>query len=97
MGEALSYEFEGMVLNPFGVDIDLPFWVFKRLKKPHLLERDRPIGKMRMRARVFGFTEAFHAAPKLCGRALSSHVLNLHGQSHGQSRWFWENAVAVSY
>jgi len=97
MREALFYGFEGKVLNPFGVDIDLPLWVFERLKKPHLLERDRPTGKMRMRARVFGFTEAFHAAPKFCGRALSSHVLNLHGQSYGESRRFWGNAVAVSY
>ncbi len=46
--------FEGKVLNPFGVDIDLPLWVFKRLKKLHLLERDRPTGKMRILARVFG-------------------------------------------
>jgi hypothetical protein len=37
LGEALSNEFEGMVLNPFGVEIDLPFWVFKRLKKLRLL------------------------------------------------------------
>jgi hypothetical protein len=32
LGEALSYKFEGKVLNPFGIEIDLPFWVFKRLK-----------------------------------------------------------------
>ncbi len=54
LGEALSYEFEGKVLNPFGVDIDLSTWVFTRLKKLHLLERDRPTGKMRIRAHVFG-------------------------------------------
>ena len=54
MSEALSNEFEGKVLNPFGFDIDLPFWVFKRLKKLHLLERDRPTGKFRIQSRVFG-------------------------------------------
>jgi hypothetical protein len=54
IGEALSFEFEGKVLNPYGIDIDLPHWVFTRLKKLHLLERDRPTGKMRIRARVFG-------------------------------------------
>jgi hypothetical protein len=48
LGEALSYEFEGKVLNPSGIEIDLPFWVFKRLKKLHLLERDHPTGMMRM-------------------------------------------------
>jgi hypothetical protein len=57
LGEALSFEFEGKVLNPFGVDIDLPLWVFKRLKKLHLLERDRPSGKMRIRAQVFGLID----------------------------------------
>ena len=39
IGRALSDEFDGKILNPFGVEIDLPFWVFKRLKKLHLLER----------------------------------------------------------
>jgi hypothetical protein len=29
-------EFDGRVLNPSGVEIDLPFWAFKRLKKLHL-------------------------------------------------------------
>ncbi len=57
LGEALFYQFEGKVLNPFGVDIDLPLWVFKRLKKLHLLERDRPTGKMRIRAQVFGLMD----------------------------------------
>ena len=40
-----------------GIDIDLPFWVFERLKKLHLLERDRPTGKMRIRAQVFGLMD----------------------------------------
>ncbi|HRZ41049.1 MAG TPA: hypothetical protein P5246_08570 [Candidatus Omnitrophota bacterium] len=47
-------EFEGKVLNPFGIEIDLPFWVFKRLKKLHLMERDHPSGKLRIKASVFG-------------------------------------------
>jgi hypothetical protein len=54
LGEALSYEFQGKVLNPSGIEIDLPFWVFKQLKRLHLLERDHPTGMMRIKARVFG-------------------------------------------
>ncbi len=54
IGEALSYDFDGKILNPHGVEIDLPFWVFKRLKKLHLLERDRETGKRRIQARIFG-------------------------------------------
>jgi hypothetical protein len=50
----LSDEFDGRVLNPKGVEIDLPYWVFKRLKKLHLLERDRKTGKRWIQARVFG-------------------------------------------
>jgi len=50
----LSEEFDGKVLNPDGVEIDLPFWVFKRLKKLHLLERDPSTGMRRIQARVFG-------------------------------------------
>ena len=42
------------MLNPYGVDIDVSQRVFTRLKKLHLLERDRPSGKMRIRARIFG-------------------------------------------
>lgn len=56
-GEALSEDFDGKVLNPQGVEIDLPFWVFKRLKKLHLLERDRETGKRRIDARVFRLME----------------------------------------
>lgn len=40
MRKLLGKEFDGRVLNPSGVEIDLPFWAFKRLKKLHLLERD---------------------------------------------------------
>jgi hypothetical protein len=53
----LSDDFDGKVLNPSGVEIDLPFWVFKRLKKLHLLERDRETGKRRICERVFGLME----------------------------------------
>ncbi len=49
IGEALSDDFDGKVINPHGVEIDLPFWVFKRLKKLHLLERDGRTGKRRIR------------------------------------------------
>ena len=54
IGEALSNDFDGKVLNPDDVEIDLPYWVFKRLKKLHLLERDRETGMRRIQARVFG-------------------------------------------
>jgi hypothetical protein len=53
----LSEDFDGTVLNPYGVEIDLPFWVFKQLKKLHLLERDRETGKRRICERVFGLME----------------------------------------
>ena len=53
-GRALSDEFDGKILNPSGVEIDLPFWVFRRLKKLNLLERDRMSGRRRIRAHVFG-------------------------------------------
>ncbi len=57
IGEALSFEFDGKVLNPSGVEIDLPFWVFKRLKKLHLLERDSATGMRRIQARVFSLMD----------------------------------------
>jgi hypothetical protein len=57
MGKALSEEFDGKVLNPSGVEIDLPFWVFKRLKKLHLLERDRETGLRRICDGVFGLMD----------------------------------------
>jgi len=57
MGEALSYDFDGKVLNPNGVEIDLPFWVFKRLKKLHLLERDPETGLRKIDKRVFGLMD----------------------------------------
>jgi hypothetical protein len=56
-GEALSDEFDGKVLNPNGVEIELPYWVFKRLKKLHLLERDRKTGRRRIQARISGLME----------------------------------------
>jgi hypothetical protein len=57
MCESLGKEFYGRVLNPSGVEIDLPYWAFKRLKKLHLLERDPGTGKHRICARVFGLME----------------------------------------
>jgi hypothetical protein len=57
MSESLGKEFDGRVLNPSGVEIDIPFWAFKRLKKLHLLERDRETGKRRICARVFALME----------------------------------------
>jgi hypothetical protein len=48
-GEALSDEFNINVLTPDGVEIELPFQVFKQLKKLHLLERDRITGKRKIK------------------------------------------------
>ena len=45
----MSDEFDGRVLTPDGIEIDLPFQVFKQLKKLHLLERDRITGKRRIK------------------------------------------------
>jgi hypothetical protein len=47
IGETLSNDFDGKVLNPNGVEIDPPFWAFKRLKKLHSLKRDGATGKRR--------------------------------------------------
>jgi len=53
----LSDEFDGKILNPHGVEIDLPFWVFKRLKKLRLLERNPATGMRRIREGVFGLMD----------------------------------------
>ena len=37
--------------------VDLPFWAYRRLKKPRLLERDRQTGMRRIRGDVFGFMD----------------------------------------
>jgi hypothetical protein len=58
----LSDEFDGRVLNPGGVLIDLPFWVFKRLKKLNLLERDPETGRRRIRTDVFGLMDLWEGA-----------------------------------
>ncbi len=61
MAQSLAEQFDARVLNPWGVEIALPFWAFKRLKKLHLLERDRKTGKRRICARVFGLMEIWEA------------------------------------
>ena len=70
----MSDEFDGRVLNPDGVEIDLPYWVFKRLKKLHLLERDRATGKRRINARVYGLMELWDGPEFRPGR--DSQALN---------------------
>jgi hypothetical protein len=92
LGEALSFDFEGKVLNPFGVDIDLPFSVFARLKKLHPMERDGPMGKMRIPANA-----CLGERDSMCN--LKYRWLGrFHGTSalHGQSQRFWGIGVAVS-
>ena len=70
MREWSGKEFDGRVLNPRGVEIELPFWVFKRLKKLHLLERDRETGKQRICARVFKLMEIWEEPEFRPDRAL---------------------------
>jgi hypothetical protein len=60
-------EFDGRVLNPSGVEIEIPYWVFKRLKRLHLLGRDPVSGRRMIRKNVFGLMEMWDApefAPK---------------------------------
>ena len=94
MCELLTEEFDVRVLNPSGVEIYLPFWVFKRLKKLHLLERDRETGKRRICARVFGLMEIWEApefrpdrALKSLPSGLSAHSSKTQDQSLSQSAW----------
>lgn len=54
---AVSNDFDGKGLNPIDVEIDLPFWAFKRLKELHLLEHNHASGRRRICACVFGFME----------------------------------------
>ena len=74
MPESLDKEPDIRVLNPSGVEIDLPFWVFKRLKKLHLFERDRT-GKRRICARIFGLMEIWENREFKPGRALQKWLL----------------------
>jgi len=53
----LSDDFDGRVLNPDGVEIDLPYWVFKRLKQLRLLDRDAATGMRRIQHRIFGLMD----------------------------------------
>jgi hypothetical protein len=39
IGEALPYDFDGEVLNLNGVEIDIPFGLFKRFRKLQYKER----------------------------------------------------------
>jgi hypothetical protein len=73
MSELLDEELSVRVLNPSGVEIDLPFWVFKRLKNLHLLERDRA-GKRRICARIFGLMDIWEEPEFRPGRALQTRL-----------------------
>ena len=76
MCESWTEELDMRVLNPWGVEIHLPFWVFKRLKKLHLLERDRETGKRRICARVLGLMEIWEAPEFSPDRALKALLLS---------------------
>ncbi len=96
MREPLGKEFDVRVLNPSGVEIDLPFWAFKRLKKLHLLERDQGNRKTEnLRARVWVNGDlgsaGIQAGPQATSVAsrLSAHSSETHGlfQFLSQSAW----------
>jgi hypothetical protein len=55
MGIALSHDFDGKVLDPYGAGIALPCWICKRLKKLHLPEHNHPTGMMRIKVHVSGW------------------------------------------
>jgi len=55
MGIALSHDFDGKVLDPYGAGIELPCWICKRLKKLHLREHNHPTGMMRIKVHVSGW------------------------------------------
>ena len=57
MGKALSEEFDGRVLNPDGIVIDLPHWAYVRLRRLNLLERDLESGLRRIKKRIFGLMD----------------------------------------
>ena len=52
-------DFDGTVINPYGKQIDLPYWVFTRLKRLHLLERDHWTGLRRISDRAIPLMEIF--------------------------------------
>lgn len=57
MCDSSPEEFYARVLNPSGVEIRIPYWVFKRLQKLHLLERDKETGRRKICAAVLGLME----------------------------------------
>ena len=91
MCESLGKEFDGRVLNPSGVEIDLPFWVFKRLRKLHLIERDRETGKRRICARVFALMEIWEGPefrPHRTLQALKLGGSSIHSKQKGYANPF---------
>jgi hypothetical protein len=67
--EALSDEFDIRVLTPNDDEIDLPFQVFKQLKKLHLLERDRITGKRKIKKQALDGAPAGDCYSHLCAIA----------------------------
>jgi hypothetical protein len=53
--------FDGCVLNPSGMEIRIPYWAYRRLKKLHLLERDLDSGMRRISPDVYGLMEIWEA------------------------------------
>jgi len=53
----MAVQFDGKVINPQGVTIDLPHWAFVRLKRLRLLERDIETGMHRIKKQIFGLMD----------------------------------------
>jgi len=58
-GALRKKEYPGVMLNPHGKLIDAPFWVFARLEKLNLLERDRQSGIFRIQKVAIPLMEIF--------------------------------------
>jgi hypothetical protein len=69
--------FDGRVLNPCGMEIRIPYWAYRRLKKLHLLERDIDSGKRRISPDVFGLMEIWEAPEFNPDRGLNALPMDL--------------------
>jgi hypothetical protein len=68
--------FDGRVLNPSGMEIRIPYWAYRRLKKLHLLERDLDSGRRRISPDVYGLMEIWEAPEFNPDRGVSALALN---------------------
>ncbi len=83
MGEAMSARFDGKVVNPYGISIDLPHWVFVRLKRLKLLDRDIETGMYRIKEQIFGLIDLWEGPDFGPARALRASTLSISARVHG--------------